>query len=558
MRAERIRRALSRYRSTLGGALVVSGLLVAFAILTILEFSPATDYLSFDIYLLTSTVLIVASCAFFQLQTYNKQQSQILSMQLKENAAMRGALDTHAIVSVTNSAGEIIDVNERFAETFGYSRHECIGRTPHFLYDGKDGTRVFLEIREKISKGISWSGEHSAVMKSGERRWFQATIVPITDKSGRLIKAISIRSDVTSLRAAAADRQVRGLLDNLQDEVYIYRLTDLSITYMNNSACQRHGWTQDEALRRRILDIDPQLDEARIRERLAPLVRGDVETTFSLTNESETPTEISTRLFEQANGEMVFISLVRDVTERQALARAKLSSVSMVSHELRTPLTSIAGALKMLEGRFTSDLTSQAGELLKIAARNTDRLLFIVNDILDLEKIEAGQMRFEKEHIDLDVLIRDAVVSHQTYASGLKVGLAYSSDRSGAMIEGDPARLMQVMANLISNAAKYSYEGDVVDVSVTDHGTAWRVAVRDRGPGISEDGIKKLFDTFAQLQAADGVRREGTGLGLAITKRILDKHSASIHVESRLGEGSCFYFDMPKAQMQALETDKAA
>ncbi|QFT48704.1 Sensor protein kinase WalK (plasmid) [Roseivivax sp. THAF40] len=558
MNALKAKPILAKLRHQIGGILVVAGLLAAFGLITILKFSGALDFLSLNLYLLVSVVLIVSSCAFFQLQTYNRQQAKILSMQLKENAVMRAALDKHAIVSVTNAYGEIIDVNERFVEVLGYSRNECIGRTPQFIHDVEDAENMFLQIRTCIAQGVPWSGEHSSLTKSGERRWFKATIVPMTDKSGKLIKAISIRSDVTNMRAAAADRQVRVLLDNLQDEVYIYRLSDLSITYMNNSACKRRGWDPSEVASHKITDTYHKLQESRIRETLEPLVRGDVETTYWQNSDPESPTEISTRLFEQADGEMVFISLVRDITERQALQRAKLSSVSVVSHELRTPLTSIAGALKMLQGRFDSDLSPQARDILKIAARNTDRLLFIVNDILDLEKIEAGQMTFAKEEVDLDTLIRDAVDSHQTYADNLKVKLAFQSRGPGAMVEGDPARLMQVMANLISNAAKYSYEGDTVDVSVTDHRTAWRVAVQDNGPGIDAEGLRKLFDTFAQLQATDGVRREGTGLGLAITKRILDKHEAKIRVESTVGEGSCFYFDMPKAQVQAIETDQAA
>ncbi len=558
MKSDRTKALFARYRNQIGGILVLIGFIAAFAILTIAEFSSTGNRLPLNAYLLTSAVLIVASCAFFQLQTYNRQQSQILSMQLKENAIMRAALDRHAIVSVTNAAGEIIDVNDRFVEVFGYSRNECIGRTPRFVHDDEEGQNFFVSIREKMAKGISWSGEHSALTKDGQRRWFKATIVPMMDKSGRLIKSISIRSDVTSLRAAAADRQIRSLLDNLQDEVYIYRLSDLTLTYMNNSACKRHGWSFDEIGQYKVLDTDAKLEEDRIRRRLAPLVRGDVETVYLFNSDPDHPTEISTRLFEQVNGEMVFISLVRDVTERQAVQRAKLSSVSVVSHELRTPLTSIAGALKMLEGRFDGDLSPQAREILKIAGRNTDRLLFIVNDILDLEKIEAGQMQFDKSKIDLDALVRDAVVSHETYASGLKVALTYETHVETAYVEADPSRLMQVMANLISNAAKYSYEGEAVSIAVSDAGTAWRVAVRDRGPGISKDGLKKLFDTFSQLQASDGVRREGTGLGLAITKRILDRHGATIRVSSEVGQGSCFYFDIPKAEAPEIAAHQAA
>ncbi|MHA6326428.1 PAS domain-containing sensor histidine kinase [Roseivivax sp. CAU 1753] len=548
MNPEPMKKILSNNRVQLVALLVIACLLGAFGFLTVNELSPDHAHMSLDVYLVTMAILIVAGGAFFQLHVFNRQQSRILAMQLRENTAMRAALDTHAIVTVTDASGTIIDVNERFVETYGYSRDESIGQTPHFMHDGKDGQNFFHQIRSGLARGESWSGEHSAITKTGERRWFKATIVPMTDKKGRLLKAISIRTDVTALRAAAVDSQVRGLLDNLQDEVYIYRISDLQIRYMNNSACARLGWDQADCTNRTILDTKQSMKAAEAHAHLEPLLRGEVAATYVQTTDPDRPTEIATSLFEQDNGEFVFISVVRDITERQALARAKLSSVSVVSHELRTPLTSIAGALKMLQGRFEADLSPQASGILDIAARNTDRLLFIVNDILDLEKIEAGKMSFDVQEVDLEALVSDAVVSHQTFASGRNVRLAYEAECRDATVHGDPARLMQVMSNLLSNAAKYSGEGDVVTVNISDRGAVWRVAVRDRGPGISDEGKKKLFETFAQLTAADGVKRVGTGLGLAITKRILDRHGASIDVDSRVGSGATFFFDIPKAE----------
>ena len=340
MRAGQANKIAASYRFHLGGLLVLCGLMTVFGLLTIMEFSPGGAVVSLDFYLIICAILIVAGGAFFQLHAYNRQQSQILAMQRKENVVMRAALDTHAIVSVTGPDGQIIDVNDRFVETFGYSRHEAIGQTPHFIHDAADGPNFFLQIRNQIAGGEPWSGEHSALTKSGERRWFKATVVPMTDKRGRLLKSISIRTDVTELRAAEANRQLSALLDNLQDEVYIYRVSDLSITYMNNVACDRFGWHKDDLKGRSILETNPKMSEEKIRSVLAPLVSGELETAYVQLDDPDMPTEISTSLFEQADRELVFISVVRDITERQALARAKLSSVSVVSHELRTPLTS--------------------------------------------------------------------------------------------------------------------------------------------------------------------------------------------------------------------------
>ncbi|MHA7875170.1 PAS domain S-box protein [Roseivivax sp.] len=521
------------------------GLLATF-IVTAFATVESEEARSPDIYLLLTAFLFVAVGAFYKLQQTSLRRDQMLMMQRKENAAMRVALDTHAIVSVTDAVGTIIDVNERFVELTGYTRSEAIGRTPRFLHECAEGENTFHVIRKSLDQGLSWHGEHCSVTKNGERRWFEVTVVPMMDRRGKLMKAISVRTDVTEQRAAEGDRQMRAILDNLQDEVFIYNLDDTSLRYMNRAACDRFGWALDEVAGKSMRDIREDFEIDRFRAHVAPLLEGKVDATYAQGKLAGSPVEVSTSILETADGERVFISILRDIRERHALARAKLSSVSVVSHELRTPLTAISGAIKMLRGRFEQDMSREAAGVVEIAERNCDRLLFIVNDILDVEKIEAGKMAFDKKHIDLNGLVNEAVTTLQTYASGLNVRIALESDCDNAMVEADQARLMQVMSNLVSNAAKYSSSGDVVTVSLADNGNCWRVAVRDSGPGISRENQKKLFDTFAQISAADGKKRLGTGLGLAITRRILDNHQARIAVQSEIGKGSTFYFDIPK------------
>ena len=532
-------------RRNLGLALVLGGIFGAFAALSLAEFGYDGG-LPLDLYLLMTATLIVSAGAFFQLHLYNRQQEQKLELERKENAVMRMALDTHAIVSVTDSQGRIIDVNSRFTELTGYERNEIIGRTPRFLHESEEGTQTFHMIRAALDQGRTWHGEHCSITKTGEKRWFEVTVVPMMSQRRELVKAISVRTDVTEQRAAEADRQMSAILDNMQDEVFIYRARDLRMHYMNEAACARFGWKTADVKSKTMTDIRGDFDEARFRRHLAPLFSGSVTTTYLQGQHSGDPVEVATSLFEAVDGEKLLISVLRDIREREALARAKLSSVSVVSHELRTPLTAISGAIKMLKGRFSDEYSKQVGGIVDIAERNCERLLFIVNDILDLEKIEAGKMSFDKKPLAIDALASEAISSLQPYASELGVRLSLETQVEDAMVEADASRMMQVMSNLLSNAAKYSSEGDVVNVAVTATEGGWRVAVKDHGPGIGPEDQAKLFNTFAQINAADGKKRLGTGLGLAITRRILDNHGARIGVDSVVGKGSTFYFEIPK------------
>lgn len=243
-------------------------------------------------------------------------------------------------------------------------------------------------------------------------------------------------------------------------------------------------------------------------------------------------------------GAQHYVAVIRDITERKELDRLKDEFVSTVSHELRTPLTSIRGALGLLEAGVAGPLEAAGLEMVRIARTNSERLVRLINDILDLEKIEAGKLELTLTTLDPVQLARAALEQLQTMTAESGVSLTLAAEPV-ARVRGDEDRLMQVLTNLLSNAIKFSPQGAKVVVRVTPLPTAVRFCVCDEGPGIAARDLKRLFGKFQQLDGSDTRQRRGTGLGLAISKAIVEQHGGRIGVESALGVGSTFWFELP-------------
>lgn len=234
-----------------------------------------------------------------------------------------------------------------------------------------------------------------------------------------------------------------------------------------------------------------------------------------------------------------------DVTERKQIERMKDEFVSTVSHELRTPLTSITGSISLLLGGAGGEISARAARLVTIAHKNAQRLTKLVNDLLDIDKLETGQVEFKRERVDLNQVAAQAIEDNRPYADRFGVLLQASPAPYPVYVMGDPDRLHQVITNLISNAAKHSPAGKSVTIAVTRGRINARVSVEDEGSGVPEHFRARLFRRFAQLESSDNRTTEGTGLGLAISRAIIDKHGGSIGYKMNDGAGSTFFFELP-------------
>lgn len=250
----------------------------------------------------------------------------------------------------------------------------------------------------------------------------------------------------------------------------------------------------------------------------------------------------------EVSGIQMFTGIVRDITDRQQAEMMKTEFVSTVSHELRTPLTSIKGSLGLVQSGALGELPDKLKSMISIAYTNCDRLVRLINDILDIEKIAAGKMDFHMRPINLVPLLEQAMEANKGYGEEHDVSFYFSSDLPEAMVEGDHDRLMQVLANLMSNAAKFSPIGGNVRITLSKHDAGFRVAVADKGPGIPEEFRNKIFGKFHQADSSDTRQKGGTGLGLNISKAIVERHDGIIGFESKAGQGSTFFVDLPELQ----------
>ena len=250
----------------------------------------------------------------------------------------------------------------------------------------------------------------------------------------------------------------------------------------------------------------------------------------------------------RADGQRVGMCVCRDMSQSQRIERMKHEFVSMVSHELRTPLTSLRGSLALLADGSIEGLPRDAQRLLKLARDNSERLVHLVNDILDFEKLRAGALRIEMEEIDLCETAQQAVDALEGMARQADVSLSVLQAKPMFPVQADPARLTQVLSNLLSNAVKYSPAHGTVHVILTQRSEWVRLTVRDQGPGVPPEFAQRLFEPFEQARNPGHRKQGGTGLGLAISRALMEMMQGAIGLAPQhAGEGASFWIELPLA-----------
>ena len=247
----------------------------------------------------------------------------------------------------------------------------------------------------------------------------------------------------------------------------------------------------------------------------------------------------------RVEGDRIGVCVCRDLTEVERVERMKHEFVSMVSHELRTPLTSIRGSLSMLADGTAGSLSPPVQRLVNLAHDNSERLAALVSDILDFEKLRAGEVRMHIEPLDLADCVRGAVQACEGYAQQHEVTLVAQAVAPVPVL-GDSQRIGQVLANLLSNAVKFSPKGGQVQIIAAEHDGDGRVWVVDAGPGVPASFADRLFEPFAQAEGLDARKRGGTGLGLAISRAMMEQMGGRIGLEAqRAGQGAAFWIALP-------------
>ncbi len=375
-------------------------------------------------------------------------------------------------------------------------------------------------------------------------------------KSGKSMRAVGTFTDITARKRAEdalrdSEMRIRTLVENIIDG--IITINEAGTIEAINPAVERiFGYSRDDLVGENVRIIVPSPHREKhddyIRNYLktgeAKIIGADREVEGCRKDGSTFPMDLSISEMILDNKRM-FTGIVRDITERKQIDRLKGEFVSSVSHELRTPLTSIRGALGLIVGGAAGDIPEKAWGLVEIAHNNSQRLINIVNDILDLEKMGSGRMKFRFDACDAVLMVKNALAANKGYADEHGVYLNLVECAVSNPVRADDERIAQVMANLLSNAIKFSQKGATVEIALKEEAGRVRISVADHGPGIPENFRNRLFDRFSQVDSSDTRKAGGTGLGLSIAKVIVERHDGHIGFDSEEGAGATFYFDMP-------------
>jgi PAS domain S-box-containing protein len=310
---------------------------------------------------------------------------------------------------------------------------------------------------------------------------------------------------------------------------------------VNQTAADMFGYEEKDMLGKQLSEFVEELDEERF-------IDANSYRHGCRANGEKFPAEVVVSEGE-FSGDLIYTAIIRDVTERLEGDKLKTEFVSTVSHELRTPLTAIKGSLELMNGGALGGMPSQAKPILGIACSNANRLLHIINDLLDMQKIADGKMDYYFDALEVAPFLQQAIEDNQSYADLYKVKFEIKRNvAAGVNIHADVNRLMQVMSNLMSNAAKFSPEGSSVELSAEQEDACVRISVTDHGNGIPEDFYSRIFSKFSQADSSDTRQKGGSGLGLVISRSIVEGHRGHIEFESEEGAGTTFHFCIPMYQ----------
>ncbi len=361
---------------------------------------------------------------------------------------------------------------------------------------------------------------------------------------GAFLLILSGRTRQTEQLVEQRTAELSAILDNAAEAIVTFN-ADGGIERANPATAQLFDYPLEKLFERHITDLIPQIDWSCV-----PSADGRREVSGYRKDGSPVTLEMTLSRMD-IRGRVLFTCMLHDISSRKEAERLKNEFVSTVSHELRTPLTSISGSLALIAGGVVGDVSSDVLELVNIAKDNAGRLTLLVNDILDIEKLESGKIDVVCSTQDLLNIVQQALVQNRGYANryGIEVKLDETRlpDRP-ILVNVDPSRLLQVMANLLSNAIKFSPTDGRVEVSVEMVNGDSRVTVRDRGPGIPDDFRERIFEKFAQADGGNTRARGGSGLGLSISKAIVERFGGTLRFDSTPGDGSTFYFVLPIAK----------
>lgn len=519
--------------------------------------------------------LLITSAQAYRVDALVKRRTQeLLESQgkLRENATLLQAVmdSIPSCIYVRDTGGLFLYVNKQYERIFRRNNQKVISRT-------LDNDQLHAQDIAAQSPGDERLRRMEITTeRDGARITHLLERAPLRNEKGDIYGICGVATDITQNKLNEEDmqnlnRQLEATT-SLQNAIlnsanFSIISTDVEgvIQVFNVGAQRMLGYSADEMVGRRTPEIIH--DRSEVAERAAVLshelgraiapgfevfvararsgVADEHEWTYVRKDGSRIPVMLSVTGLRNDRQELTgFLGVAYDLTERKKIESMKSEFISTVSHELRTPLTAIHGALDLLAAGVVGEIQPDIRTLLDIANEDCNRLVRLVNDILDAEKIESGNMHFHMVEQNLRPQIERAVFATQPYADQYHVRFALPGDEADCLVKIDADRIVQVLINLLSNAAKYSPPGGVVEIRVMQEAGRVRVAVIDHGEGVPEKFHDRIFQKFAQADSSDSRKKGGTGLGLSICKAIIEKHFGYIDFRSTPGAGSEFFFEL--------------
>jgi PAS domain S-box-containing protein len=463
-------------------------------------------------------------------------------------------------------------VNLRMAEMLGYSVEEMMEKSI-FDFLVETDKKAVASLLEQPQDLILQPYDIQFSRKNGSLLWGMVSVRPIIDEWGQYLGHLNMVTDISDRKQSEAilkefNRRWRSVLDNIQ--MIVVQLDQQGmVQYINPFFLKTYQFDLEEVIGQNWLDkfiparLCPTIDQV-FEEVLYHELHRYYENPILIKPNEERIIGWRTCSLKDDLGQASGIIIIgEDITERYYLEKMKSEFLSIVSHELKTPLTAIQASLSLLDGKFIDSSSEKGQETISIATQGVDRLARLVDDILDLERLQLGKLTMLKTICNTQTILESAIIQTQELAKQTETKIEVFGESFSCYADGD--RLVQVLTNLITNAIKFSPHQSTIELSIKqkDRDSSHEIdakpyllfTVSDRGRGIPPQNLQSIFERFQQVDASDSREKGGTGLGLAISRDIVEQHGGKIWAESVLEEGSTFFFTIPIESTEVTKSD---